>query len=301
MDLWQLKILCRVVELKSFSKAGKAVHLSQPTVSSHIKDLETHFGCLLVDRMGKETLPTSAGELLYGYARRLLALRDEAETAMAEFQGVMKGKLSVGGSTIPGGYLLPKVMGSFVSEYPEVNVSLMVGDTDRIVSAVLSGELEMGVVGALSTHKSIVQEKLVDDEMRLILPAGHRWEKRKKVSLSMLLKEPFIIREHGSGTLKSIQVSLGRAGHGVEELSIMAEMGNTAAVVEGIRSGLGVSILSPIAVAEGLSVGSLVALPIDGLDLSRSFYLTRHKYRSPSPLCGAFFTFLEKAFSANPA
>ncbi len=294
MDLWQLNILCKVIELKSFSKAGKAVHLSQPTVSSHIKDLEGHFGCRLIDRMGKETVPTKAGDLLYGYARRLISLRDEAEAALAEFQGNMRGRLLIGGSTIPGGYILPRVVGGFVGEYPEVTVSLVVDDTENIIERTLSGELEMGVVGAKANHKSIVQETVREDEMRLIVARSHRWAGREKVTLSELLQEPFIIRETGSGTLKSIQHSLKEAGYGTEDLKFVAQMGNTAAVVQGVRYGLGVSILSPIAVAEELKVGSLVALPIDGLDLKRSFFLTRHKYRSASPICKAFIDFLKK-------
>ena len=95
MDLWQLHIFCKVVELRSFSRAGHAVHLSQPTVSSHIKDLETHFGCRLVDRLSREVVPTKAGELLFEYARKMIALRDQAESAMAEFHGTVRGHLVV--------------------------------------------------------------------------------------------------------------------------------------------------------------------------------------------------------------
>jgi DNA-binding transcriptional LysR family regulator len=113
MDLWQLHIFCRVVERKSFSRAAEIVHLSQPTVSSHIQDLEAHFGCRLIDRLARQVVPTQAGRLLYSYARRLLALRDETETAMAQHQGRLTGNLVIGGSTIPGGYLLPGVVGLF--------------------------------------------------------------------------------------------------------------------------------------------------------------------------------------------
>ena len=89
MDLWQLHIFCKVVELASFSKAGQTVHLSQPTVSSHIKDLEQHFGCPLIDRLARRAVPTKAGELLHTHALRMLALRDETETVMAEFLGAL--------------------------------------------------------------------------------------------------------------------------------------------------------------------------------------------------------------------
>ena len=175
MDLWQLNIFCKVIELKSFSRAGKAVHLSQPTISSHIKDLEDHLDCRLIDRLSKEAVPTKAGELLYEYAKRILALRDETETALAEFKGKIRGRLVIGGSTIPGTYLMPQLIGDFKKQYPDVIVSLKIGDTENVIEDILKGNLELGIVGAKADTKKIVQKKLFEDEMRLIVPANHRW------------------------------------------------------------------------------------------------------------------------------
>jgi DNA-binding transcriptional LysR family regulator len=294
MDLWQLHIFCRVVECKSFSKAAEAVHLSQPTVSSHVKDLEDHFGCLLIDRLSKEAAPTQAGRLLYGYARRMLALRDEAETALAQHQGRMRGHLAIGGSTIPGGYLLPRVIGKFKIQYPQVRPSLIIADTQRIIAGVVEGAIELGVVGAESRDKNILQERLIDDHMRLIVTADHPWGALKKILLDRLLSEPFIVRERGSGTLISIQERLKQQGRSVEELNIVAEMGSTEAVRQGIKDGIGVSILSTLAVSEDLESGALKALSVEGLNLTRGLYLTRHRQRSLSPLAQAFVEFLKK-------
>jgi len=294
MDLWQLHIFCRVVECKSFSKASEAVHLSQPTVSSHVKDLEDHFGCLLIDRLSKEAAPTQAGRLLYGYARRMLALRDEAETALAQHQGRMRGHLAIGGSTIPGGYLLPRVIGKFKIQYPQIRPSLIIADTQRIIAGVVEGAIELGVVGAESRDKNILQERLIDDHMRLIVTADHPWGALKKILLDRLLSEPFIVRERGSGTLISIQERLKQQGRSVEELNIVAEMGSTEAVRQGIKDGIGVSILSTLAVSEDLESGALKALSVEGLNLTRGLYLTRHRQRSLSPLAQAFVEFLKK-------
>jgi DNA-binding transcriptional LysR family regulator len=296
MDLWQLNIFCKVIELEGFSKAGKAVHLSQPTISSHIKDLENHFGCQLVDRLGKKAVPSKAGELLYTYARKLVALRDEAETAMNEFHGKIKGRLVIGGSTIPGGYILPQLIGAFTKDYPEVKISLIIGDTDQIIQDTLSGLLELGIVGAKPSDKNIGMEKLIQDEMRLIVTADHKWAGKKYIPLELMFKEPFIVREPGSGTLKSIRMSLTEKGHLLEDLNIISEMGSTAAIIQGVKSKVGISILSTIAVAEELKAGILKALAIKNLKLKRSFYLIRHKHRSASPLGTAFNEFLKKEF-----
>jgi len=297
MDLWQLNIFCKVVELKGFSNAGNAIHLSQPTISSHIKDLENHFECQLLNRLGKKAVPTKAGELLYHYARRLMALRDETEAAMAEFHGKIKGCLVIGGSTIPGGYILPKCIGAFTTVYPEVTISLIIGDTDQIIQDVLSGSPEFGIVGAKTSNKNIYQEKLIEDEMRLIVTSDHKWAEEKHISPDLMFREPFIVRERGSGTLKSIKLSLKEKGYSSENLNIIAELGSTEAVIQGIKSKVGISILSTIAVAEELKAGTLKALTIKKLNLKRNFYLITHKQRSPSPLCNAFINFLKKEFS----
>jgi DNA-binding transcriptional LysR family regulator len=321
MDLWQLQIFCKVIDTQSFSKAGDAVHLTQPTVSSHIKELENHFGCILIDRLGKKAVPTKAGELLYVYGRKLLKLRDETESALSEFQGSMKGRLFIGGSTIPGGYILPRIIGLFTKTYPEVTVSLAIADTAQIVQDIIEGRIELGLVGARSDSKRVVQQKLTSDELALILPSDHplaggpapnhnRTHKpaqtqtrnrdtaasRQPVDLALIKTEPFIIRERGSGTLQSIQLSLAAMGADLDDFNIVAEMGDTNAVIQSIKSRVGISILSKIAVAEELAAGTLTARPIAGLNLSRSVYLTRHRHRSPSPLGQTFFTFLTDQF-----
>lgn len=292
MNLWQLNIFCKVVEEKSFSKAGAVVFLSQPTVSSHIKDLEDHFGCRLIDRLAKEAVPTQAGKLLYQYARRLTSLKEETEIAMAEFQGNVRGRLVIGGSTIPGGYILPRIIGAFTQAYPEVKVALINGDTQKIIEEVISGSLELGVVGAKSTSKKIIQEELIEDEMRLIVPSDHAWAEKKRIGLKRLFGEPFVIRESGSGTLTSIQQSLARKGFSIDQFNVVAEMGSTQSVIQAVKSNVGVSILSTIAVSEALETGQLKALRVEGVDFKRYFYFTRNRYRSISPLSKAFSEFL---------
>ncbi len=292
MNLWQLHIFCKVVELKSFSLAGKTVHLSQPTVSSHIKDLEDQFDCQLIDRLAKAATPTKAGRLLYTYACRLLALSNETEAAMAEFQGKIKGQLDIGGSTIPGTYLLPQYIGSFIAEYPQVNISLVINDTAQVANDILSGVLELAVVGARHEDRRLRHEKFVEDEMRLIVPADHPWANQKSISPGKLCREPFIMREIGSGTRRSLLRNLEKKGLSLKDLNIVAEMGSTEAITQGIKHRIGISILSRIAVAEALSDGRLRSLTVQGLELKRAFYLVHHKNRSLSPLGRTFIDFI---------
>jgi DNA-binding transcriptional LysR family regulator len=294
MNLWQLKVFCKVVELGSFSKAGQVIHLSQPTVSSHIKDIENHFGTQLIDRLTRKAVPTKAGELLYDYAKRLIRLREEAEAAMADFMGKKRGSIHIGGSTIPGGYLLPPAMATFRRDFPEVKLTLAIDDTAAIIEAVQDGQVELGLVGAQSSSHQIGQRKLLEDEMRLIVPGSHPWSAMKVVTLEHLKVEPFLLRETGSGTRKSLQLSLQKVDVDIAELKVCVELGSTEAIRQGIKHGAGVSILSPIAVQSELENGTLAALSIEGVDLKRSFYLTWHKERTLSPLATTFCTFLER-------
>jgi DNA-binding transcriptional LysR family regulator len=298
MDLWHLKIFMKVVDLNSFSKAAKAVHLTQPTVSSHIKELENYFDCRLIDRLGKKAIPTKAGELLYSYSEKLMQIFKETETAMLEYLGKVSGKLAIGGSTIPGNYILPRIIGKFLNTHQQVHISLTVGDTEQIIEDLLSFKIDVGVVGAKVDRHWIKQTQLFEDDMRLIVPAAHPWAARNKIRLVSLSSEPFIIRERGSGTLKSINNSLEQIGKSTRELNIVAEMGSTSAVIQGIKNRIGISILSTIAIKEELATGTLKALKIDGLNLKRYFYLTSHQDRTLSPLCAAFVEFI-KEFSAK--
>lgn len=293
MDLWQLHIFCKVVEQKSFSRAGQSVHLSQPTVSSHIRDLESHFDCKLIDRLGKEAVPTKAGVLLYRQARRLLRLRDEMETAMAEFQGSIRGHFTLGGSTIPGSYLLPQLIGEFRKRHPKVILSLKISDSSEILEEILDGDLEMGIIGALSSDRRAEQTCLLEDELGLLVPANHAWAKIRTVSLEELRKEPLILREKGSGTRETFVDQLKKQKFSIDDFTIAAEMGNTQAVIQAVKSEVGVSVLSPLAVEEEIQNGQLAILKIRELDLKRSFYLTRHRDRSPSPICLAFLAHIK--------
>jgi len=301
MDLWQLNIFCKVVEQKSFSEAGQLVHLSQPTVSSHIKELEDYFDCRLIDRLSEGATPTKAGELLYGYGKRLLALKDDAETAIFEFNGKIKGKLVIGGSTIPSGYILPKIIGEFKTAYPQITIALVAGDTEKTIKDILEGTIELGVVGAKTHNKRIYQEPFIQDEMRLVIPAGHRWKDAKEIDLDQLVDEPFIVREAGSGTLKSLKLSLAEKNFDMDSLNIMAEMGSTAALIQAVKNHVGVSIFSIIAIDEYLTAGTLIALPVKGLNLRRNFYLTTHKNKSLSSLAAAFIIFTKASIKREYA
>ncbi len=295
-DLRQLEIFCKVVELGSFSKAAEAVFLAQASVSERIANLENTVGTRLLDRLGRQVVPTRAGQLLYGHALKLLELRDHVRLEMEAFLGLRQGEVRIGASTIPGEYILPEVLGRLNAEHPGVSVSLTIGDSADIETRVLEGSLELGVIGSRSTLRSLAQQELWQDELVLAVPAGHPWAGRKAIALEELYQEPFILRELGSGTLKILENRL-RESRSIKAgaLKVVARFGTSTAVKEGIKAGLGVSILSRRALGTEIRAGILKTLRVKDLPMFRSFYLIHDQRRAASPLCRLVADFLASA------
>ncbi|MBU0516041.1 MAG: LysR family transcriptional regulator [Proteobacteria bacterium] len=292
MDLKRLEVFVKVVEHKSFSRAAEEVLLSQPTISGHIKYLEETLAVQLLDRLGREVTPTRAGLILYDHARVLLAHRDRAVMAIDEFVGQMRGELVCGGSTIPGQYLLPALLGRFRESYPEVMVRLVIGDTDAVIDGVARGELETGVVGAPVDDDRLASAPLGRDELVLVVPPGHSWANREAVDPTELPGQPFLQREVGSGTRRSVERALREAGVNVSALDVVAQLGSTEAVRQGVKAGLGLAMVSKLAVAEDAQRGALFIVPVRGVDLRRRFYNVWHLHRACSPLCRAWLEFV---------
>ena len=292
MDLRRLEVFCKVYELKNFSRAGKACLLSQPTVSEHIRHLETHLDVRLFDRLGRGVVPTRAGEILYTYARRMLNLRREASRTLELYRGKISGDLELGGSTIPGQYILPSLIGRFKENFTDIFIKLVIADTMKITNMVLDGELELGVVGAKMKNNKLQFEQLFDDELVLAVSPDHRWSKHSAISLEKLPQVPFIMRERGSGTRMMMLEILEQAGFDPQKVKIVAEMGSTDAIRQAIKAKVGVSILSHRAIADELQFEQLCHIPIKGLSFTRHFYLVTHKKCSRSPVGQAFVDYL---------
>jgi DNA-binding transcriptional LysR family regulator len=190
-------------------------------------------------------------------------------------------------------------LGRFKKEYPDVRVTLVEADTAGIIQDVLDGKVELGIVGAKEDHVQLVQKKIMDDEMFLIVPKNHKWSNKRQVTAEGLSREPFIMRELGSGTRKSIEQVMEESGHPFDTLDVVAEMGSTEAVRQGIKAGVGLSILSERAVGEELGTGTLKKVKIKGLSFKRAFYLTYHRRRTQSPLCLTFIDFLNRETDAH--
>jgi DNA-binding transcriptional LysR family regulator len=293
VDLRQLEIFVKVAELGSFSKAAESLYLTQPTVSEHIRTLEDELGVRLLDRLGRGAAVTRAGQLLLSYAHRILGLSREARQAMEGFQGRMSGELQVGASTIPGEYILPAMIGRFKDKYPDISITLLIGDSQAVVEWVAQGRAELGVVGARLAQRGVEYKELMPDEVVVVVPASHAWHGRKQITLEELRNEPLLIRERGSGTRAALEAALSDAGLDLGAFRIVGEMGSTKAIKQAVKAGVGVSVVSKRAVEEECKHGLCWCLRVKDLKVLRSFHLVTHRERSRSPLAEAFRVFLE--------
>jgi len=293
VDLRQLEIFVKVAEFGSFSKAAEALYLTQPTVSEHIRTLEDEFGVRLLDRLGRGAAVTRAGALLLSYAQRMLALSREARQAMESFQGRMSGELLIGASTIPGEYVLPSLIGRFKEKYPDISITLLIGDSQAAVEWVAEGRAELAVAGARLSVRGIEYKELMPDDLVVVVRGTHPWHGRKQIALEDLQGEPLIIRERGSGTRAALEGALSEVHMDLSRFRIVGEMGSTQAIKQAVKAGVGVSLMSRRAVEEECRSGLLACLRVKDLKVTRSFYLATHRERSRSPLAEAFRVFLE--------
>jgi DNA-binding transcriptional LysR family regulator len=296
LDLHKLEVFYWVAELRSFSLAAEHLSLRQPTVSAHIRALEEKLGSKVINRIGGEITPTALGQMLLERAKTMLALKREALSALHHFQGKVQGELLVGGSNIPGEYILPEKLGAFIKKYPEVKPVLRIGDSAGIVESLIAGEVELGFVGFKGDDGRLSFQKIWRDEMVLAVSREHRWARVKAIDLKDLRNEGFISREGGSGTLRSFRSLLSRRGQEPEKLlNVIMVLGSTEAVKEGLIAGFGVSILSRTSIRREIRDGLLKEVPIRGLKLERDFYQVFHRRRVLSPVSQTFVQFLKQS------
>ncbi|RMF43534.1 MAG: LysR family transcriptional regulator [Deltaproteobacteria bacterium] len=294
MDIKRLDLFCKVVDLKSFTRAAAEAGLSQPSVSEHIRLLEETVGEKLLDRLGRQVVPTPAGQRLYPYARRMVRLRDESLQAMAAFRGELGGPLHIGASTIPGTYILPRLAAEFHRRYPAAQLTVRVGDSEQVCQRVLSGEEAFGLVGTRTRDSRLEFVPVAGDRLVLIVPDDHPLADLETVTASQLKSCAFIRREQGSGTRAQVDRFLARLGVDPEALDVVAEMGSTEAVRQAVRAGCGVAFISSLA-AEDEDGKGVTVLRVDGMEARRDLYLVTRRGRQLSPLAEAFVNLLGDA------
>jgi DNA-binding transcriptional LysR family regulator len=286
LDLSLIEIFCIVYEEGSFSRAASKLQLSQPTVSGHIKNLEDSVGARLFDRLPRQAVPTQPGKILYRRGRAILDQKYAAVQELNKFLNRVEGSLTISASTIPGEYLLPQIIASFRMKYPGVNVELQISDSEDVCQRALSGKAEIGFVGAKFELTGLGFRHFASDTLALIVPDNEEWSNIKSLTLEELSQKPFLTRESGSGTRTTFEKVIGPA---LDNFNVVASFGSTNAIKEALKAGLGVSVLSLIAVSSEIARGEFKTVEIkDVRPLHREFFMVVNTNLTASPIADAF-------------
>jgi DNA-binding transcriptional LysR family regulator len=288
MNIKKLEIFVAIATTGSFSKGAEIVCISQSTASQHIAALEDTCGVRLLDRTGRGVIATEAGKIMLVHAQQVLKSLKNTEQAILRFRQADGVELCVGGSTIPGTYLLPKAIAALRASDPGITVTVEIGDSRQILAKLVKEHIEMGIVGTTVDEKLFTSEVLGHDVILLVARKGHHWCGRSVVQPQELLTEPMILREKGSGTHDVVDAALRQCGIKTSDLMVSTTISSSEAVKQAVLADCGVAFVSEMAVREDLKQGELVAIKLSDLTITRNFSLVQRRGRSLSPAAKAF-------------
>lgn len=291
MTLRQLEIFLAVADNQSFSKGSEQVSLAQSTASQQIRHLEDQLGVRLFDRTTSQVALTAVGKLVYEHAQTIMQQVHNTHLAIKRFQGVEQAPLLCAASTIPACYLVPGLLQQFKQHFPGIKPQLFQGGSTAVIDAVRSDQAEFGLVGLYQPDPVLTYQSVWTDQIVLVASPG-LIDIPQPVSAEVLSSIPMIMRESGSGTGSAVIHALTERGVTENALSVYARLSSSEAVREAVIAGLGAAFISWCAVKRDCEEGRLLVLPVDALQIQRTFYLVTRNDRSLSPAAVQFINLI---------
>jgi DNA-binding transcriptional LysR family regulator len=286
VNLDQLRIFQAVAQSRSFTRAAALVHLTQPGISKHIKQMEQYYGVPLFDRTGKRVTLTGPGEILFEATQEIMAVIDTAERSIEDLKGLRGGKLRLGASFPVGVYLLPAVLATFRKCNPAVDVTLDISLSETIEARILANELDLGLVSHEPHDSRLLAKAFMTDQLVVIFPRNHKWAAKQRIKPEDLVTETLVVAARGAGTRTVVEERLKAMGIVLDNV---LEFGNLEGVKHAVEAGLGISIQARSVVRREVSAGSLRALPLTRMDARIQY---RYIYRKNRHLSHAAREFL---------
>ncbi|MET9403979.1 LysR family transcriptional regulator [Kitasatospora sp. NPDC002965] len=284
VTLIQLEVLAKVIESGGFSGAAKSLFTSQPAVSNHIRNLERSLGAQLVHRTSQGARPTPAGEIVVEHARRIFAIMDELEVAVAEHRGLGAGRLVLAGTTTLGTYLLPLLLSEFALRAPKVSCQIRVGNEETVESWLLRGEVALGLCAGTPKDEQLVAQGMFEEAMVLVAEPGSPLIGRA-LTPADLADQRFLMREAGSATRRLQESALRTWGL---ERAEQWDMWGTDTLKQAVSRGLGLAVVSEHVIRQETEAGMLAALTVVPAPPVRTVSLVRRADRVLTPPEEAF-------------
>ncbi len=288
INLHQLATFQIVAKHCSYVRAAEELHFSQPAVSAQIHQLEESLGVKLFDKIGRKTHLTQAGEELYLYSQKIFSLIDETLDTMSALASPHSGRLSVGADTTVGTYVIPNLLGKFRQTYPKVEITLEVVNPTPLLEELRNNRIDMAIMSRIPDDAPVFAAPFASNELVLIAPPTHRLA-GIKVPFEELAREHFLMRELGSGTRSALEAAFRDAGF---PLQVSMQVGNNSAIKQSVAAGLGIALISRVAIEMELETHRLVVLDVEGFPLMRKWLLVHLKEKNLSATARAFKAFI---------
>jgi len=295
MDFHQLEAFVKVAETKSFSKAADLLFLTQPTISSHILSLERELEVKLFDRRGREVELTPFGHILYKGALKILKTKDEALFELFKYMNKIEGDLKIYASSIPAVYFLPEKIKGFLEIHPRIKMIVVQKDSMEVINSIEEENSEVGIAGTFVQNPSLEFVPFCCDELVIVSKCNLTANNDNEIEICELLKYPFVLREKKSGTRKTFERYLLQKGFSLEKLKVAAELGSSEAIIQAVKAGIGISVISYRAIEDYKNTGLIKTYRIKGLKMTRDFYIVTKKGRTLSPNAERFINYLLNA------
>ena len=292
MDFRQIEAYIKVVELGSFSKAADALHISQPSVSTYIATLERELDTVLINRSTKVLSTTIAGDRFFEKAKEMMSLRRSSVEALQSLSENASGTISIVASSVPAFYLLPHMLAEFHRHYPNITFTVSQADTAEVVRRVAAHKADIGFAGSIPRDKKCDFIEIVDERLVFVAPpaaCGGQYVAEHIYTLDELLySSAFISRERGSGTRMQYEKYFTENGIVLSRIKTCASMDSTHSIVSAVAHGLGISIVSELAVRDLIAQGKLVELALENPLPERKIYLVLNKHVAHSHVSTLF-------------
>ena len=273
---------------ESITRAAEKLHMTQPATSLAIREMEEYYHTKLFERSGRGIRVTSAGKRLYPSAARLLSLYDEMDAEMKNWD--TSGKLRIGSSISIGSCILPQLINRFSKKYPELELYVKVDSSDVIEQNILENHLDFALIEGSVHSEKLNSSVFLDDELVPVCSRFHPLAGAEDIELDSLKKEHFLMREPNSGTRQLADSSFALKNF---QIKPTWESTSTAALINAVSIGLGISILPKRMLEKQLRMHQIASFTIHDLDLKRHYSLIYHENKFVSPTMQEFFDMLE--------
>lgn len=271
MSDFRLKVFQSVAKNLSFTKASQELFVSQPAITKHVQELETTYQTRLFDRQGSRICLTESGKLLLEHCERILEDYKRLEYEMHLLHNEYTGELKLGASTTIAQYVLPPLLGNFISKFPQVSLSLINGNTRDIEIALQEHHIDLGLVEGVFRLPNLKYTNFLEDELVAVIRTGSSLSVEEEITPEELVKMPLVLRERGSGTLDVFERALQQHNIKLSSLQVLMYLGSTESIKLFLEHTDCLGIVSVRSITRELYSGKLRVVEIKGMPMNRDF------------------------------